>query len=225
MAKAVEICVDDAESAKAAEVGGAHRVELCAEFEVGGVTPVLAEIDQVVHALSIPVHVLVRPRAGDFVYDFHEFDSMCQEVEQVKAAGAAGVVLGVLLPDGAVDTRRMASLIEHARPMSVTFHKAFDVTPNPFLALDTLIELGVERILTSGHSPTAADGLVPLAEFLLHARGRITIMAGGRVAIDDLAGLFRAGVDEIHVGSSVAPLGRTDANRVRSLVNAWTRMC
>lgn len=219
--RAVEICVESAAGAVAAEAGGADRVELCAGRVVGGVTPDAAEVVRAVGALMIPVHVLVRPRAGDFVYGADEFEALRRGVVEARERGAAGVVLGVLDPDGAVDRARTAALVEAARPLSITFHKAFDGTPDPFAALDVLIGLGVDRVLTSGQAPTARRGLGRLAALVRRAAGRIVVMAGGEVGTADLAGLRSAGVEEVHAGSSVAPGGATDPGRVRALVEAW----
>jgi copper homeostasis protein len=224
MAAAVEVCVESAAGALAAEAGGASRVELCADRSVGGLTPDPAETARACGALSIPVHVLIRPRAGDFLYSPPEFEAMGRQVAEARRLGASGVVLGLLHPDGSVDRGRTAALIARARPAVVTFHKAFDVTPDPFAALDVLIGLGVERVLTSGHAPTAREGLARLAGLVRHARWRIVIMAGGAVTEADLPALRAAGVDEVHSGSSVAPGGTTDPDRVRELVAAWSRL-
>jgi copper homeostasis protein len=223
MSKVVEICVEDPESALAAQEGGAGRVELCADRSVDGLTPGMAATARVCTALAIPVHVLIRPRAGDFVHGADEFATIRDQVVAARDVGASGVVLGLLRPDGAVDAARVAALVALARPLGVTFHKAFDATPDPFRALDDLIGLGVERVLTSGQAATAREGLGLLAALVRHAAGRIAVMAGGSVAEADLPGLRAAGVDEVHVGSGVVRSGRTDAARVRSFVEAWDR--
>jgi copper homeostasis protein len=232
----VEICVGDVASALAAEAGGAHRVELCDNLAVGGTTPSAGTIAESCRLLSIPVHVLIRPRSGDFVYSEPEIAVMRHDIAVAKALGAAGVVLGVLTPEGAIDRDQTEPLIALARPLCITFHKAFDQTPAPLECLDTLIEMGVERVLSSGGRPTALEGVETLAQLVDRGRGRITIMAGGRLDIANLETVIRRGrVDEIHVGSAVSrsiggaapaqPLdgsdnsrSQTDARRVAAIV-------
>ncbi len=155
----VEICVGDVASAIAAESGGADRVELCDNLLVGGTTPSAGTIAEACRRLSIPVHVLIRPRAGDFIYSEPEIAVMRHDIEVAKTLGAAGVVLGVLTRDATIDREQTAELVALARPLCVTFHKAFDQTAEPLEALDILIALGVERVLTSGGRPTALEGI------------------------------------------------------------------
>ena len=224
MAVLVEICVVGVASAVAAETGGADRVELCVEMGVGGLTPGAAEVGEACGRLRIPVQVLIRPRAGDFVYSADELAEMARSIDRAKAAGASGVVLGVNVPSGAVDRQRTASLVERARPMSVTFHKAFDEWLDPLAGLEDLIAIGVDRVLTSGRAATAREGLPLLRELVRRSTGRIALMAGGRVAEADLPALLGAGINEVHVGSSVTTAGRTDPERVRALVVAVRRM-
>jgi len=232
----VEICVGDLASALAAAAGGAHRVELCDNLAVGGTTASAGTIAESCRRLSIPVHVLIRPRAGDFVYSEPEIAVMRHDIEVAKSLGAAGVVLGVLTSAGAIDRSQTESLVALARPLAVTFHKAFDQVPSPLEALDTLIEMGVERVLTSGGRPTALEGVELLAQLVDRARGRITIMAGGRLDIANLGTVIRQGrIREVHVGSAasrtiegVAPAqprddsdnsrSQTDAQRVAAIV-------
>jgi copper homeostasis protein len=200
----VEICVGDVESAIAAEAGGADRVELCDNLSVGGTTPSAGVIAETCRWVSIPVHVLIRPRAGDFVYSDRELAAMAHDIEAAKALGASGVVLGVLTDEGTVDADRTAELIRVARPMTVTFHKAIDQTRQTSEALDTLIALGIDRVLTSGARASALEGLDRLAQMVSQSAGRITIMAGGRLASDHITTILdRARVREIHLGSAV----------------------
>jgi copper homeostasis protein len=199
----VEICVGDVESAIAAEAGGADRVELCDNLSVGGTTPSVGTIAEACRWLSIPVHVLIRPRAGDFVYAERELAVMRRDIEAAKALGAAGIVLGVLDEQGDVDRDPTAALIALARPLSVTFHKAVDRVRDPFAALDALIAMGVDRVLTSGGRPSAIEGADTLRSLVDRAAGRIAVMAGGRLAVDHVEELIRAsGVREIHLGSA-----------------------
>jgi copper homeostasis protein len=201
----VENCVGDVASALAAEAGGAHRVELCDNLAVGGTTPSAGTIGESCRRLTIPVQVLIRPRGGDFVYSEPEIAVMRHDIEVAKALGAAGVVLGVLNSEGAIDQETTEALIALTRPLRITFHKAFDQTPSPLEALDTLIEMGVERVLTSGGRPTALEGVETVWQLVDRARGRITIMAGGRLDIANLETVIRRGrVSEVHLGSAVS---------------------
>lgn len=200
----VEICAGDLASALAAAAGGAHRIELCDNLAVGGTTPSAGTIAESCRRLKIPIHVLIRPRAGDFLYSEPEIAVMRHDIEVARAVGAAGVVLGVLTRDGTIDRNRTQDLIALARPLCITFHKAFDQTPSPLEALDTLIEMGVERVLSSGGRPTALEGVEMLAQLVDRARGRITIMAGGRLDIANLETVIRRGrITEVHLGSAV----------------------
>jgi copper homeostasis protein len=200
----VEICVGDVESAIAAEIGGADRVELCDNLAVGGTTPSAGAIEEATTRLKIPVHVLIRPRGGDFCYSECERSVMRRDIELVKRIGAAGVVIGVLNRDSTIDCPLMAELFERARPLSITFHKAIDQTPDLEESLETLIDLGVDRILTSGGRPTALEGLETLTRLVDRAAGRIAIMAGGRLTLETLPTIIqKAGVREVHLGSAV----------------------
>lgn len=214
----LEICVPDVESALAARDGGADRIELCADPPAGGVTPGCGSIAVARRRLTIPVHVLIRPRPGDFLYSDAEFEAMRHDVRAAKHLGAAGVVLGLLRSDRLIDAPRTADLIREARPMTVTFHKAFDELADPEAGLEQLVDLGIERVLTSGQAPTAARGIDRLARFVRQAAGRLAVMAGGSITIEDIPALRAAGLREIHVGSAAAPGGRVEADRVRRLV-------
>ena len=140
----IEICLTDIESALAAQAGGADRIELCDNLVQGGTTPSLGLMTEVRRRLHIAVHVIIRPRGGDFCYSAAEFAVMQHDVLAAKEIGVAGVVLGVLRPDGTIDKLRCRELMALARPLSITFHRAFDMTPDPFAALDDLLELGVD---------------------------------------------------------------------------------
>ena len=145
-----EICVDSIAGVRAAKEAGAHRVELCADLLEGGITPSLGMIRQARTIAGVGLNVMIRPRGGDFLFDDDELAIMRSDIETAKAEGADGVVIGLLTAAGEVDAARTRQLIALARPLSVTFHRAFDMTPDPFRALETLIELGVDRVLTSG---------------------------------------------------------------------------
>ena len=216
----VEICAEGITSALAAGQGGAARVELCENLAVGGVTPGPGAIAVASERLMIPVQVLIRPRGGDFLYSDDELLAMKRDVQAAKALGASGVVLGLLTSEGRVDRERAAWLIQAARPMSVTFHKAFDATRDPFEALDDLISLGVVRVLTSGHAPTAMEGLETLVELTRKATGRIAVMAGGSITLAQVRPIIEAGVGEIHLGSAACLGGMTNAGLVRRIVGS-----
>jgi copper homeostasis protein len=201
----VEICVGDIASAIAAGAGGANRVELCDNLAVGGTTPSAGAIAESCRRLSIPVHVLIRPRGGDFVYSEPEIAVMKRDIETAKSLGAAGVVLGILTARAAIDRDQTAALTALARPLSVTFHKAFDQVVDPLKALEILIDLGVERVLTSGARPTALEGVEAIAHLVDLARDRIAVMAGGQLTIDNLETVIRQShVREVHVGSAAS---------------------
>ena len=196
----LEACVDSVESALSAQAGGADRVELCDNLLEGGTTPSAGVIGLCCARLEIPVHVLIRPRGGDFVYSDLELDVMRRDIAVAREHGARGVVFGVLLPDGSIDVPRTRSLIAAARPLAVTFHRAFDFTADPDRALDDLIALGVDRVLTSGQAPTALEGTGILARLVRRAAGRIAIAAGGGLSEENmLAVIEQTGVPEVHV--------------------------
>jgi copper homeostasis protein len=198
----LEVCVESSSGALAAEAGGAARVELCANLLEGGTTPSLGSIRLAVERLRIPTMVMVRPRGGDFLYSADELDVMRRDVELVRDAGAAGVVLGLLTPDGEVDAARTAELVERARPLQVTFHRAFDMTREPFAALERLIELGVERVLTSGQKDDAPSGAALIRELHERAAGRIGILPGGGITLASARRLVEeTGVDEVHLAA------------------------
>lgn len=191
--------MDSPEAALAAQQGGAHRLELCSDLVEGGITPSLGSIQAAHAAVSIPLFVLIRPRGGDFCYTSTEFDVMRRDILAVRSTGADGVVLGILLPDGSVDASRTAELITLARPMQVTFNRAFDLCKNPMDALETLVTLGVERVLTSGQQPTVVDGMSLVKRLVESANDRITILAGGGIRADNIARIARStGVHEFH---------------------------
>jgi copper homeostasis protein len=216
----VEVCVESPLDALAAAQGGADRVEICQSMSIGGVTPSAGAIAAACARLEIPVHVLIRPRGGDFVYTSLELDEMRHDIAIARGAGAAGVVLGMLDPSGQVDILKIQECVELARPMTVTFHRAFDQAADPFMALESLATIGVDRILTSGRGRTAREGLPILARLVRQAAGWLTFIAGGSVTITDMMPLAAAGVTELHVGSSAQIDSRTDAGRVRALVAA-----
>ncbi len=219
----VEICVEGIESAMAAEAGGADRIELCEYRAVGGITPSAGTIGLACDRLRIPVHVLIRPRGGDFVHSDAEIEVMRRDIEAAKRLGAAGVVLGLLTTDRRIDRERTAELIALARPMSVTFHKGFDEIEDGVGALEELIGLGADRLLTSGGIGPARDHLGKLAEYAKRGAGRIAVLGGGSVTEEDIPKLIAAGLTEIHIGSAACSGGITDRGNVGRLVESARR--
>lgn len=203
---AVEACVDAIDAAIEAERGGAARLELCGELLQGGVTPSAGLVAAVWDKIDIPLFVLVRPRPGDFLYSDDELDVMRRDVEQMKTLAVDGIAIGALTADGEVDVERMRELIALARPMSVTFHRAFDFVRDQDAALDALLELGVDRVLTSGGAPTAVEGTVRIAALAQRAGDRMIVMAGGSITAANVGQVVAAtGVKEVHVRGA-APL-------------------
>jgi copper homeostasis protein len=194
-----EICVDSCEGVRAARDAGADRVELCANLLEGGTTPSLGMIRRARTIGDIGLHVIIRPRGGDFLYSHEEFEVMHADILAAREEGADGVVLGLLQPDGRIDAKRTNALMETARPMSVTFHRAFDMASDPFEALETLIDLGVKRVLTSGQEVSALEGLSLIAELNRRAGERIIVMPGGGITPGNVERIVReSGVREIH---------------------------
>lgn len=186
-----ELCAESLEAARAAETGGADRVELCSDLGCGGVTPAQHLTAGEFRSFAIPVFVLIRPRGGNFNFSADEFELMRRQIEQAKQAGASGVALGVLLPDGRVDVERTRALVALARPLAVTFHRAFDETPDLSEALERVIETGADNLLTSGGAPDVLAGAESIARLQRQAGERIHIIAGGGLRLANLAELVR----------------------------------
>ena len=209
MSLLVEVCVDSVESAQAAALGGAARVELCDDLIEGGTTPSAGMIAAVRKRLAIGLHVLIRPRGGDFCYSDVEFEVMERDIEVASRLGADGVVFGLLDPGGSIDEPRTRLLLEAARPLNVTFHRAFDVSQDAAESLDALIRLGVERVLTSGRARIARDGIPTIAGLVRQSAGRLIVLAGGGIDETNASRIVaETGVGEIHITASVPAAGR-----------------
>jgi copper homeostasis protein len=196
---AVEVCIDSVESALASQQGGASRVELCANLIEGGTTPSAGAVELARSRLEIGLHVIVRPRGGDFCYSELEHEVMKRDVVLARSLGADGVVIGALTEDGSIDARRTRELVELARPMSVTFHRAFDMSRDAFEALEALVSLGIDRVLTTGQEDVVWEGLELIAELVARAGGRIAVMPGGGSERNVRAIVERTGAREVHV--------------------------
>ncbi|MTE26856.1 copper homeostasis protein CutC [Winogradskyella ouciana] len=226
----LEICANSYQSAKNAQQAGAHRIELCQELSVGGITPSYGLLKQVIEHLNIPVFVLIRPRGGNFVYSKDEFEIMKHDIEVCKKLGCAGIVSGVLKEDKSIDVKRTQELVELSKPLDFIFHRAFDEVENPKKALEQLVDLGVHRVLTSGQHNTAEEGLELLKELNDIANGRITILAGGGVNSKNAIKFKQAGLKEIHASASTiieqensmfsAHLTVSDPQKIKAILDA-----
>jgi len=194
-----EVAVDSIESALIAQSAGANRIELCAGLAIGGITPSHGMIAVARERLEIPINVIIRPRRGDFLYSEAEFEMMRRDIEYAKSLAVNGVVIGLLRDDGTVDIDRTRILIEQARPLDVTFHRAFDMTTDPKQALDDLIALGVNTVLTSGQEATAELGLPLITELVKQAQGRINVMPGAEINPNNISIIVKqSGATEFH---------------------------
>ena len=200
----LEICAFNLASALIAQQAGADRVEFCAGPEEGGTTPSAGAIRTARENLRIALYPIIRPRGGDFLYSDEEFRSMIRDIEYCKQVGCNGVVFGILQADGSVDKARCARLVEVAYPLGVTFHRAFDWSANPFEAMETIIGIGCERILTSGQRPTAQEGADLLDQLVREADDRIVIMPGSGVRSGNIAMLAgKTGASEFHTSARI----------------------
>lgn len=211
----LEAAVESLDDALAAIDGGADRLELCARLDQGGTTPSESLIAEVMERVSVPVFVMIRPRGGSFVYTTTELDEMRRDIDRAHDLDVDGFVFGVLNTSHRIDTIRTQSLVDAAGDLPVTFHRAFDRVPDRTDALETLIGLGVARLLTSGGAPTAAEGLYELRDLVEHADDRIEILAGGGVRWNNVADVVEeTGVREVHARCEM------DADRIRGIRTA-----
>lgn len=226
----LEICTNSYQSAKNAQDVGAHRIELCQELSVGGITPSYGLLKQVVENLNISVFVLIRPRGGNFVYSDDEFEVMKHNIQLCKNLGCNGIVSGVLNADKTMDLKRTKELVELSKPLPFTFHRAFDEVINPKEALEQLIDLGVRRVLTSGQESSAEKGLDLLKELNKIANNRIIILAGAGVNDKNASKFKTIGLQEIHTSASSIieaddskyAIERTvsDSNKIKAVLDA-----
>lgn len=201
----LEICANSVASCIEAQKGGAWRVELCAAIPEGGTTPSYGDIALARELLQIKLHVIIRPRGGDFLYSPLEHRIMLKDIENALRLGADGVVIGCLTPEGEVDMARNSELVDAAAEMSVTFHRAFDMCRDPFESLERIIELGCDRLLTSGQQPRAEQGIPLLKELVQKAGDRIIIMPGSGVNANNIAKLAKeTGASEFHLSARVS---------------------
>ena len=206
-----EVVVYNIESALNAQAGGADRVELCDNPGGGGTTPSIGTIEVLKEQLDISLFVMIRPRGGDFCYTDLEFEAMKRDIDRCKALGVDGVVLGMLSPDGTIDKQRCRALIERARPLKVTCHRAFDMTRDPMEALENCIAVGFDRILTSGQQAQAGDGVDLIAQLVQKAEERISIMPGCGVNEDSVEKIVKqAGIQEIHLSAETTRPSRME---------------
>lgn len=221
----LEISVESLDTALAAEHAGADRIELCAELNLGGITPSIAAMRKVHEELEIPVFPIIRPRKGDFVYNDSEFAAMRRAIATARDYGLEGVVLGILRPDRTLDVERTRELVEWAQPLEVTFHRAFDHAPDLLRALEDVLETGATRLLTAGGAATAPEGSATLRKLVEAAGDRIIVLPGAGLHAANIAKLAaETRAREYHSGlGGVLPYGSSNLTRFESEVRAMKR--
>lgn len=209
----IEVCANSLQSALNAEIGGAHRIELCSELGVGGITPSQGCLKLARESVSIPIHVLIRPRSGNFTYNGAELDMMLEDIALCRDLGMAGVVTGVLHGDNTLDLTRTSLLREAAKDMHFTFHRAFDWVPDPKTTFQALEDLGVDTVLSSGQMASAPEGISLLKE-LHRSAGRTTVMPGGGIRPDNMGLFLKAGFRYVHLSGIRRVLGQGSPPKV-----------
>ena len=198
----VEVCANSYESAINAEKAGANRIELCSELAVGGITPSYGLINKVIEDISIPVNILVRPRSGNFTYSEAEFEIMKRDILLCKKLKCNGIVSGILKKDQSIDIKRTRELVEIAKPLSFTFHRAIDWVENPFKAIESLVDLGIQRVLTSGQEISAVKGINLLKNLHNKYEHKLVIMPGGGININNIIEFKNTGFKEVHFSAT-----------------------
>lgn len=219
MGRFIECCCTSVDEVQEAIAGGASRIELCEELEVGGITPSRGLLEKVMEVCTIPVNVLVRPRGGGFVFSEKETENMIESIGMCKDLNVNGVVIGALNSDGNIDKETMKRLIAAARPLSVTFHRAFDCCRDPFTALEDIISLGCDRLLTSGLAVSAYEGRELISRLVPIAGDRIVIMPGAGIRPSNIAEINRMTRAPEYHGSAHSEHGSTDRRVVSQLVD------
>ncbi|HWZ97476.1 MAG TPA: copper homeostasis protein CutC [Candidatus Dormibacteraeota bacterium] len=222
----LEISIESLDSAVAAERGGAHRIELCEYLAVGGVTPSEDLMRKTRAAVKIPIFAMIRPRDEEFVYSDSELAQMRSEIALAKSCGMDGIVLGILRKDDTINVEQSRELVGLAQPLPVTFHRAFDETPDLHEALEAVIATGATRILTSGGKPRATDALPELAALVTAAANRITILPGGGINAANFAQVIRTThAREFHSGlGTTLPYGQSSSAQFQSAVHGLSEI-
>jgi copper homeostasis protein len=208
----IEICANSFESAKAAQDGGAYRIELCTDLSVGGLTPSRDSIQKVVGDLNIPVHVLIRPRGGNFVYLKEEIELMLDDIAFCKKVGCSGIVSGALTLENTIDEKVTRQLIAASEGMEFTFHRAFDVVKDPSEAIESIMQLGVTRLLSSGQQHKAIEGIEMLKQLKSLSEGKLQIMPGSGINSENALAFKEVGFEAIHFSATKkASVSKTDS--------------
>ena len=195
----LEVCANSVQSAINAQIAGAKRIELCENLFIGGTTPSYGCIKTTRERVDIAINILIRPRIGDFIYSDIEFEQIKNDILVAKQLGVNGIVCGILLPNGEVDTERTAELVELSKPLTFTFHRAFDFTPDPYKALEDIIKTGATHILTSGQKNKAADSVDLLRELVKKAANRVAILPGSWINANTIKRIVNTGANEFHM--------------------------
>ena len=212
----LEVCVDSLTSAQNAIDAGANRLEVCSALELGGLTPSAGLLHQIREITNLPLHILIRPRSGDFTYSSNEFKTILQDIEYFKSEQVQGIVCGALHSNSNINIEKTVELIEAIKPLSFTFHRAFDYVPNISIALNTLIKLGVNRVLTSGQKQTALQGIKNISNLVKQADNKIIIMPGSGINPNNIGKILETGAKEFHMSGNVTHKGVLYTNNIRT---------